>query len=115
MVVLATKAGIGFGVLLAVLGIVQIQYVVDPVLLFAAAGVVPGTSLVVPPDAALGLAAACLVLILMWLVHGFRAVRPAWSMLRYRSVYYAIRSHLALEAAVAKINVAMRLLFKTTV
>lgn len=63
MFVVAAKAGLGFAVILSILGVVQAHSPVEPVLLFVTIGLIPGTELVMPPEMLLLIVAAALMLI----------------------------------------------------
>lgn len=53
MFVVASKAGLGFVLILAILGVVQTQSVTEPLLLFMTVGLVPGTNFEIAPEVTL--------------------------------------------------------------
>jgi len=50
MFFMAAKAGLGFVVMLAVLGVLQADSALNPLLLFMTVGLIPGTGLELPPE-----------------------------------------------------------------
>lgn len=64
MLLVAVRTGLGISIILAILGIVQTQSITDPLLLFAAAGLVPGTNIEIPPELTLIMVGAVLMAII---------------------------------------------------
>ena len=63
MLVVAVRAGIVFAVILAIFGVVETHPLTDMLMLFMTAGMIPGTSIQIPPDMMLILTALCLICI----------------------------------------------------
>jgi len=63
MSVVAAKAGVGFVVILAILGVVQPHLITEPLLLFVTVGLIPGTSYEVAPEVSLLAAGTVLVVL----------------------------------------------------
>ncbi len=59
----ASKAGLGFVAMLAILGATQVQSAVNSLMLFVTIGLIPGTGLVIPPELLLLTVAASLMAI----------------------------------------------------
>lgn len=73
MFIVAAKAGLGFAVVLAILGTVQTQSAFDPLLLFVTVGLVPGTNVEISPDVILLAAGAALMAITVWFFRRYNA------------------------------------------
>ena len=67
MFVVAAKAGIGFALILAILGAVQTQSLTDPLLLFVTVGLIPGTNFEIAPEVVLlAVGAALMAMIVLF-------------------------------------------------
>ncbi|HEY5805887.1 MAG TPA: hypothetical protein VIS56_00695 [Candidatus Saccharimonadales bacterium] len=75
--IVAVKAGLSFVAILLISGIVQTQSVADPILLFATAGLIPGTNIEVSPELMLVIAAAALMTITLLLHRQYTASHAA--------------------------------------
>jgi hypothetical protein len=77
MLVVAAKAGFVFALTLSMIGVVQTEPVAEPLLQFAAAGLIPGTTIVVSPNAALIAASIAFVVLTGFLIYQYVAYRSA--------------------------------------
>lgn len=68
MFVVAAKVGIGFTVILTMLGTLQSQTLTDMMVAFLAAGIVPGTTLQIPAELSLICVAGVLMVMVAWLI-----------------------------------------------
>lgn len=77
MSVVAVRTGFGFVVVLGILGIAQPQVVTDSLLLFATAGLIPGTNIEISPDLTLLMVGASLMAITVLLCREYAAYRAS--------------------------------------